>query len=498
MRLLLINPSNRLSSMVKIKENRWNKYRVWKPLGLLVLAGMTPNEWKITVVDENLGLPGYEDMPQPDLVGITAFTSQAPRAYEIAAQFRARGVPIVMGGIHASMCTEEALERVDAVVTGEAEGIWPQVLEDVKHSALKRIYEGGHADAEKIPLARQDLLPDGYFFGSVQAARGCPLNCSFCSVSTFNGRKYRRRAIADVVAEFKSTRESHILIVDDNLIGTSAKHIADAKELFRALIRANLGKKWIAQATVNMADDDELLELAAKAGCVGVFIGFESPSEEGLAEVRKKFNSRKGRDFRTSVRRIQRHGMVVAGSFIVGLDVDKPGIGERIAAAANHYGLDLLNVNCLTPLPGTDLWNEMEAEDRIVANDLPEDWKYYTLTLPVAEYKHLSRTDVLAELNTCNWNFYSLARVVRRAWGWLGGRRKPVFSLVSNLSNRNNARLYRGVFQEFATSQDRNAQSAPGSGDLASVGVFSSDAPSGAKPSPVASVGVSRISSEAS
>jgi radical SAM superfamily enzyme YgiQ (UPF0313 family) len=317
-------------------------------------------------------------------------------------------------------------------------------------------------------------------------------------VSTFNGREYRRRVIEDVVQEFRLIQESHVLIVDDNIIGTRKDHIAGAKELFRALIRADLGKKWIAQATINMADDDELLRLAAKAGCVGVFIGFESPSVEGLAEVRKKFNNRKDRDFRASVRRIQRHGIVVAGSFIVGLDVDTPGIGERIAAAANHYNLDLLNVNCLTPLPGTDLWNKMEAAGRIVADKFPEDWKYYTLTLPVGRYTHLSRTDIFTEMHTCNRDFYSLGRLARRAWGWLVGRRKPVFTLVSNLSNKNNARLYRKVFREFAASQDVVGHRAPYSVGSPSVGASSSAAPSGAKPSSVAAVGASRVSSGSS
>lgn len=480
MRLLLINPCNRLSSMVKVKENRWNKYRVWKPLGLLVLAALTPKDWDITVVDENLGPADYAGMPPPDLVGITSFTSQAPRAYEIASMFRARGVPVVMGGIHASMCPEEASKRVDAVVTGEAEGVWTQILDDVRRGSLKPLYEGSHADPKTIPLARHDLLAGKYFFGSVQAARGCPLNCSFCSVSTFNGKKYRRRVIEDVVKEFKLIQEEYVLVVDDNLIGTSEDHIAGAKELFRALIQANLGKKWIGQATINLADDDELIRLAVEAGCVGVYIGFESPTDEGLAEIRKKFNSRNNRDFRASVRRIQRHGLVVAGAFIIGLDVDTPGIGGRIVAAANEYGVDLLNVQCLTPLPGTDLWKTMEAEGRIAADVFPEDWKYYMLTLPVGRYKHLSTEDIYREMDTCNREFYSFARIARRSLSWVTGRRAPLFAVVANLSNKNNARLYRDVFREFTASQAGRAFSSSRRSEL----------PSGAVSSPVVPTGV--------
>jgi radical SAM superfamily enzyme YgiQ (UPF0313 family) len=143
MRLYLINPSNPLVSIVKVKESRWNRFRVWKPLSLMVLAGLSPPEWEITIVDENLSTPNYEAMPRPDLVGITAFTSQANRAYEISTYFRRQSVPVVMGGIHATMCQEEAMEWVDAVVTGEAEGIWPQVLEDERNGMLKRRYDGG-------------------------------------------------------------------------------------------------------------------------------------------------------------------------------------------------------------------------------------------------------------------------------------------------------------------------------------------------------------------
>ena len=233
-------------------------------------------------MDENLGVPDYPAMPRPDLVGITAFTSQANRAYEVAAYFRRLGVPVVMGGIHATMCLDEVMERVDSVVTGEAESVWPQVLEDARHGSLKRRYDGGLADIKDVPPARHDLLDTGYAFGAIQTTRGCPLNCTFCSVTAFNGARYRQRPIPDVVREFQSIREKRVLVVDDNLIGTRPEHIARAKDMFRAMAQANLRKEWIAQATINFADDEELLALAAKAGCRGVFIGFESPDRKGF------------------------------------------------------------------------------------------------------------------------------------------------------------------------------------------------------------------------
>jgi radical SAM superfamily enzyme YgiQ (UPF0313 family) len=449
MRLYLINPSNPLVTITKVKESHWNRYRVWKPLSLMVLAGLTPPEWEIAIVDENLSTPNYEAMPRPDLVGITAFTSQANRAYEVATHFRRLGVPVVMGGIHATMCLEEAMERVDSVVTGEAEGIWPQVLEDARNGGLKRRYDGGLAEISDVPIARHDLLATGYVCGAIQTTRGCPLNCSFCSVTAFNGAHYRQRPIADVVREFQLIREKHVLVVDDNLIGTRPEHIIRAKDLFRAMAQANLRKQWVAQASINFADDEELLALAAKTGCSGVFIGIESPTPEGLLELGKKLNLLKGRDFCVSVRRIQRHGILVVSSFIIGLDIDEPGIGKRIAEVASRYGVDNLNALFLTPLPGTRLWDRMKAEDRIALDRFPEDWKYYTLTFPVARYKHLSLDGIIAEMISCDRSFYSMPRVLRRVWGNLWQRRQPLITLLGNLSYRSNLRLNCKAYADF-------------------------------------------------
>jgi radical SAM superfamily enzyme YgiQ (UPF0313 family) len=297
--------------------------------------------------------------------------------------------------------------------------------------------------------ARHDLLPPRYAFGAIQTTRGCPLNCSFCSVTSFNGASYRQRPVEDVVREFQLIPEKRVLLVDDNLIGTRLEHIARAKALFRAMAAAKLRKEWIGQATINFADDEELLDLAAKAGCKGVFIGFETPSPEGLRELGKKINLVKGRDFRASVERIHRHGMLVVGSFIIGLDADRPGIGGRIAAAATHYGVDNLNALFLTPLPGTQLWDKMAAEQRLAVDEFPQDWQYYTLTFPVARYRHLSLDQVIAEMDHCGRKFYSIPRIVGRAAASLWQRRGLLISLVASLSYRSNLRVDRRAYAEF-------------------------------------------------
>jgi radical SAM superfamily enzyme YgiQ (UPF0313 family) len=432
-------------------------------LGLLAVAALTPPEWEITIFDENVRVPDYPALPRPDLVGVAASTSQANRAYQVAAEFRSRSVPVVMGGIHATMCAEEATARVDSVVAGEAEPVWAQVLADARQGALRPLYEGAHAEMDEVPLARHDLLTGDYAFGSIQTTRGCPLNCSFCSVTAFNGYRYRQRPIADVVHEFGAIRERLVLIVDDNLIGTSREHLARAKDLFRAMIQAKLHKQWIAQVTINMADDEELLTLAAKAGCAGVFIGFESPTPAGLKEVGKKFNLVNGRDFAASVRRIQRHKILVAGSFIMGLDTDEPGIGQRIVEAAKHYGVDILNTLYLTPLPGTRLWDELAAQNRIAADRFPEDWKHYTLTFPVAQYRHFTCAGIVREMEICNETFHSPRITLRRVWNTLWHRRKPLIALVANLSYHSNSRQNRKNCRDFLLSRTQ-----PGAGSTLS------------------------------
>lgn len=414
MRLYLVNPDNPVVSLTKVQWSRLNKYRVWKPLSLLVLASLVPDDWQVEVFDENLGPIDYTQLPRPDVVGVTAFTSQARRAYQVAATFRAMGVPVIMGGVHASMCLEEALAHVDTVVTGEAESVWRQVLDDAKRGLLQRVYRGGQGAMDAIPPARHDIGAGRYYMGSIQTTRGCPLNCSFCSVTAFNGGKFRHRPVADVVAELKLIQEERIAFVDDNLIGTRHDHIAWAKDLFRAMIAAGQTRPWICQATVNFADDEELMTLAARAGCEAVLFGLESVDPEGLVAVHKKFNLHGGRDLAASVRRMQEHGILVLGSFIMGLDTDRPGIGKKIARAARAYGVDMASVLFLTPLPGTQLYREMERDGRIAANRYPDDWQYYTLGYPVARYKHFTWAALVQEMDDFNRSFYSIGAIMRR------------------------------------------------------------------------------------
>jgi radical SAM superfamily enzyme YgiQ (UPF0313 family) len=274
---------------------------------------------------------------------------------------------------------------------------------------------------------------------------------------------YRHRPVADVIAELRLIREKVVLFVDDNLTGTRRDHLACSKELFRAMIREGLTRPWICQATINFGDDDELLELAARSGCQGVFIGFESPTVEGLKALGKKFNLQKGRDLRASVRRIQRHGISVMGSFIAGIDTDTRGIGESIARAAREYGIDAANLLILTPLPGTKLYAQMEGEGRIRSNDYPGDWRYYTLTHPVADYKNFSWTELVEEVNLFSDRYYSYPQILWRMLRFARNRpRLKTFLalLVANLSYRSNQFLDRRIYASRPAPAERRRPSA--------------------------------------
>lgn len=347
-----------------------------------------------------------------------------------------------MGGIHASMREEEALQHVDSIVTGEAEEQWGKVLKDVENGTLQRVYAGGLVDIDNASPARHDLLQGKYFFGAIQTTRGCPLCCNFCSVTAFNGGKFRHRTIESVIEELHQIKEKLILFVDDNLIGTRRDHIAYSKELFRAMIREGLTTPWICQTTVNFGEDDELLKLAHKAGCIGVFIGFESPTEEGLIAVHKQYNIKRSKQIPALVRRIQKNGINVVGSFIMGIDSDKKGISEIAAKACDAYELDAANILILTPLPGTALFTEMEQQKRIIANNYPEDWKYYTLCHPVAEYKNFTWPQLMDEVSNFNDIYYSYSKMTRRIIRmifrlWHSPRALAV-GILSNLSYRFN------------------------------------------------------------
>ena len=194
----------------------------------------------------------------------------------LAKIYREKGIPTVIGGIHASMCPEEAGRFVDCVVTGEAESVWPKVIEDYSNGLLQKRYTGALTDLIKSPKPRRELFHPGYIFASIQTTRGCPMNCDFCSVTAFNGSHYRYRPIDEVIDEMEEIPQRNIFILDDNIVGNTTKAQARAIELFKAMIAGGIKKNWIGQASLNVADNEEVLKYAAESGCRMLFIGIES------------------------------------------------------------------------------------------------------------------------------------------------------------------------------------------------------------------------------
>jgi radical SAM superfamily enzyme YgiQ (UPF0313 family) len=304
-------------------QNGESKKLLCPPLAPAAIAALTPPEVDLSITDENITTIDFQK--EVDLVGLTVLTATAKRAYQIADFFRIRGVKIVLGGIHASIMPDEASEHADAVVIGEAEGVWPQVIEDFKAGRLQKVYrQHERPSLIGMQVPRRDLFKKGaYFFpNTVSTTRGCPHNCSFCSVTLFFGRSYRCRPLAEVVNEIKVIdKGTPIIFVDDNIVGKPSY----AKQLFQALIPLKL--KWVGQSSVNIAKDEELLSLAATSGCIGLLIGFESLSPASLAGIGKKINVIN--EYEAVIRKIHSYNIGIHGCFIFGLDEDDEGIFRR-------------------------------------------------------------------------------------------------------------------------------------------------------------------------
>jgi radical SAM superfamily enzyme YgiQ (UPF0313 family) len=368
--LLLINPANPLRPGFHINVETRNQ-----PLSLGIIAALTPDHWKIKIIDENFRPFRYYDA---DLVGLTAFTSTAPRAYEIAAQYRARGIKTVMGGIHASMLPNECVQYVDSVVIGEAEPIWGQVLQDFESGNLQQLYRSPITPDIRQPMPRRDLFHPGYVCAGIQTTRGCPMNCSFCSVSAFNGHHYRFRPVEDVLDEMEATHQKYIFFIDDNIIGQSKQSKERAKQLFEGIIRRGIKKIWLSQSSINFADDPDLMKLAWQSGCRMIFLGIEAESTDQLEEANKKLNLTRGAgQYPEIFRSIQRQGIGVIAGLIFGWDSDTPEAIKKRGDFALKCGADSFQISILTPLPGTELFRKTEEENRLIYTNFPQDWARY-------------------------------------------------------------------------------------------------------------------------
>jgi radical SAM superfamily enzyme YgiQ (UPF0313 family) len=349
-------------------------------LGLLTLAGLTPKKFTIEY-HEVADLLKLAELPEHfDLVAISTFTAQLKEAYEVAHYFRAKGIPVVMGGITVSSLPEEAGEHCTSVVVGEGEPLWPEVLRDFENGRLKPFYAQsppGQFDLRDAPLPRFDLLdPEKYNRLTVQTSRGCPHRCSFCASSILLTPRYKVKPVDKVIAEIREIKtiwsRPFIEFADDN----SFVHRDHYKRLLRELAKEHV--RWFTEADVSVAEDEELLGLMRDSGCQQVLIGFESPIRISLdgVELKSNWKARQQDFYKTAIARIQSYGITVNGCFILGLDGDTPEVFDDVFRFMRESGLYEVQVTFLTAFPGTPLYAQLKHEGRIIRD---EAWELCTL-----------------------------------------------------------------------------------------------------------------------
>jgi radical SAM superfamily enzyme YgiQ (UPF0313 family) len=389
-KLLLINPVVSLGAYRVIRTKKLQM----PPLALGYLAALTPDDWEIKIVDEWAGPVDPEE--DADLVGITSLSNNVYRGYQLAEKFRERKIPVVMGGVHATMCPDEALQYVDTIVTGEAESVWKDLIIDFKNGSLKRKYHGELLPLDNLVLPRRDLFADVYESQPLQRNRGCPFACEFCSVSAFNGRKFRQRPVKEVLDEIETITTPAFFFLDDNLVGVGPKAEEEAMALFKGIIDRKVNKLWGSHVSINMADNKELIKYAYKSGCRLLYIGFESIELDNLKQMNKKVNIKAGIDhFAEKIAAFHEFGITVAGGFILGNDGDKPDIFDRTARFIEESGVDVIDLSILTPYPGTALYERLKKENRILYTNYPEDWCRYSSSEVSIIPKNLSMGELI-------------------------------------------------------------------------------------------------------
>lgn len=352
-KLLLVHPKN--------KEDGWfrGNLTMISPYATALLASMVPENWEVEILDERKRELAFDGA---DLVGITAMTALIPHAIEISKHFMDKGIPTVLGGYYASALPQEASRYFTSVVSGEAESVFLELLRDAESGNLKKIYFGGHGEIGPKP-ARFDLLPDSYSVYTIQTSRGCHNRCTYCSIPVMYGPKRRHRNLDVVLEEIKLVPNDRIVFADDDIFGLSREDKEYANEMLGRMIRET-NKKWSAETTIYAANNEKILELAARSGCVNLLIGFDSPNTSSLKEAGKGINLTSPLEFEEyvcrTVEKCHKYGISVTGVFIFGFDHDYKDVFSRTVNLVRKARIDANRFEILTPVPGTLLYDEMQ------------------------------------------------------------------------------------------------------------------------------------------
>ncbi len=390
-------------------------------LALFILAGLTPPEHDVTIIEEEI-----EPVPTDldcDLVGLSCMTSNAPRAYALAGEFKKRGKTVVLGGVHPTILPEEALQHADSVVIGEAEGVWPRLLDDYGKGRLQRTYHNPCPPLDQyVPIRCHTGLKKGLFrIIPVMTTRGCPYDCDFCCVHDIYGPKVRHIPVENVVRYLIESGGKRFMFLDDNIVGDPRY----AKDLFRAMKPLRI--KWVGQASLSFVRDTELLRLAAGSGCAGLFIGLESVSESRLGRMRKSLN--KVGEIEEAIKKLMSFGIILMASVIFGFDEDTADTFGETLEFLNRNRIGTAQFNVLTPYPGTRTYRRLKEENRL----LTEDWKYYNHTTVVYKPGRMTPSELaLGRLRTRE-EFTRISSIIRRFPYNLG---HPLFYLALNILSR--------------------------------------------------------------
>lgn len=407
MYILLIFPRIEHGLTTYRDKGSWNLFLYGYPaITLPHLAAITPKEHTVEITNEN-----YDDInfdKDVDLVGITCLTMTSKRVYEIADEFRKRGKKVVLGGYHPSALPNEAKQHADAVVIGEAENVWFQLLKDVESSNLKPFYKSDEeVDMAAIPPIRRDLIKHLPLAGGVQSTRGCPHRCEFCAITSFYNHGMKQRPVKNVVDEIREMSNKFFILHDPSLTA-NPKY---ARELFKELIRQKVHKGWMACGNANVLAqiDEEFLDLARKSGFIEWFVGFESVNQEALNSISKSCN--KVEDFKKMIKRVHDHGMTVQGGIIFGFDQDASDVFDTTAETIDDWDLDILETYILTPLPGTPLFDRLDREGRL----LTKDWTKYNLVNVVFQPKNMSPDELFEGTRGFVKEFYTYPKTLGRS-----------------------------------------------------------------------------------